>query len=195
VLGDRLRLEQILLNLLSNAVKFTPHGRVDLRVRVLARAGRQLRLRFEVQDTGIGIREEQMPHLFEAFEQADVSTTRRFGGTGLGLAISKRLALLMGGDIGADSREGAGSLFWVELPFQMTVTAPARGPRPRWPPPAPRPHPVPTGAGRASCWPRTTPPTRRWRACCCAAGAWTTPWPTTARRPCAWSRAAASTWC
>ncbi|MCO5977845.1 PAS domain S-box protein [Ideonella oryzae] len=123
VLGDRLRLEQILLNLLSNAVKFTPHGRVDLRVRVLARAGRQLRLRFEVQDTGIGIREEQMPHLFEAFEQADVSTTRRFGGTGLGLAISKRLALMMGGDIGAESRDGVGSLFWVELPFQTTGRA------------------------------------------------------------------------
>ncbi|WP_374587063.1 PAS domain S-box protein [Ideonella dechloratans] len=135
VLGDRLRLEQILLNLLSNAVKFTPHGRVDLRVRVLARQGRQLRLRFEVQDTGIGIREEQMLHLFEAFEQADVSTTRRFGGTGLGLAISKRLALLMGGEIGAESREGAGSLFWVELPFQVAAAAPIAVPAPAAPAP------------------------------------------------------------
>ena len=136
VLGDRLRLEQILLNLLSNAVKFTPHGRVDLRVRVLTREGRQLRLRFEVQDTGIGIRPEQMTHLFEAFEQADVSTTRRFGGTGLGLAISKRLALLMGGDIGVDSREGTGSLFWVELPFQMTAAAPSPAPTPAATPPS-----------------------------------------------------------
>ncbi|MCA6218475.1 PAS domain S-box protein [Ideonella sp. B7] len=135
VRGDRLRLEQILLNLLSNAIKFTPRGRIDLRVRRQPGDARRVRLRFEVEDTGIGMQAEQMDHLFEAFEQADASTTRRFGGTGLGLAISKRLALLMGGDIGAHSRFGAGSLFWVELPFTAVAQAPvptvAPGPAPQ----------------------------------------------------------------
>jgi CheY-like chemotaxis protein len=117
--GDRLRLEQVLLNLLSNAVKFTPAGRVGLQVRPLGPPAAGVTwLRFEVVDTGIGMTADQLDHVFEAFAQADVSTTRRFGGTGLGLAISKRLVQLMNGRIGAVSQPGQGSTFWVELPLQ-----------------------------------------------------------------------------
>jgi signal transduction histidine kinase/ActR/RegA family two-component response regulator len=116
--GDQLRLEQILLNLLSNAVKFTPGGRVWLRVRPLAPGW----LRFDVQDTGIGIEGKQLPQLFQPFEQADASTTRRFGGTGLGLAISHRLTQLMGGRIGVASQVHQGSCFWVELPLPRAAT-------------------------------------------------------------------------
>ncbi len=126
--GDRLRLEQILLNLLSNAVKFTAHGSVRLRVRPQAAqaqdAPQTARLRFEVQDKGIGIAPDQMARLFQPFEQADTSTTRRFGGTGLGLAISQRLATLMGGHIGASSQLGLGSTFWLELPFAIAQVTP-----------------------------------------------------------------------
>ncbi len=111
--GDRLRLEQILLNLLSNAVKFTPRGDVELRVAPLAPGW----LRFEVTDSGIGIDEAQLLQLFEPFEQADASTTRRFGGTGLGLAICHRLAPLMGGRISVSSQLGRGSRFCLELPL------------------------------------------------------------------------------
>jgi CheY-like chemotaxis protein len=130
--GDRLRLEQVLLNLLSNAVKFTPAGSVALRVRPLpapAPAG-AVWLRFEVVDTGIGMTADQVAHVFEAFAQADVSTTRRFGGTGLGLAISKRLVQLMNGRIGAVSQPGQGSTFWVELPLQPALGAQARAATP-----------------------------------------------------------------
>jgi PAS domain S-box-containing protein len=119
--GDRLRLEQVLLNLLSNAVKFTVRGRIELRVSVLAQEPEPLRLRFEVIDTGIGMSDEQQRHVFEAFAQADASTTRRFGGTGLGLAISKRLAQLMNGRIGVDSELGRGSCFWLELPLRRAL--------------------------------------------------------------------------
>ncbi len=111
--GDRLRLEQILLNLLSNAVKFTRGGHVGLRVAPLGPGW----LRFDVADTGIGIDDAQLPLLFKPFEQADASTTRRFGGTGLGLAICHRLAQLMGGRIGVTSRLGQGSRFRLELPL------------------------------------------------------------------------------
>lgn len=122
VYGDRVRLGQILLNLLSNAVKFTAAGEVRLRARVLDRVtGNGFIARFEVRDTGIGIRPEEMKRLFHAFEQADSSTTRRFGGTGLGLAISRELAELMGGRIGAESEVGRGSLFWVEVPLRRAV--------------------------------------------------------------------------
>lgn len=110
--GDPTRLSQILLNYLSNAVKFTDHGQITLRARLLEETEEGLRLRFEVEDSGIGIPAERLPHLFQSFEQADSSTTRKYGGTGLGLAISHRLAELMGGDAGAESQPGQGSTFW-----------------------------------------------------------------------------------
>ena len=117
--GDPMRLQQILLNFASNAVKFTESGHIVFKARILARQDEQIRVRFEVCDTGIGMDEEQRSRLFLAFEQADSSISRRFGGTGLGLAISKRLAEMMGGNIGVDSRPGQGSTFWMELPLQV----------------------------------------------------------------------------
>ncbi len=115
--GDALRLEQVLLNLVSNAVKFTHVGGVTLRVKPLEVLADQVRLRFEVEDTGIGMLPEQVAGLFQAYRQADGSIARRFGGTGLGLTISKQLVELMGGAIGVDREAGKGSTFWVELPF------------------------------------------------------------------------------
>lgn len=117
VRGDGLRLGQILLNFAANAVKFTERGHVVLRVRTVGDTPAGPRLRFEVLDTGIGLSEAQQARLFEAFEQAEASTSRVYGGTGLGLAISRRLAELMGGRIGVHSGLGEGSCFWVELPF------------------------------------------------------------------------------
>jgi len=111
--GDATRLGQALLNYLGNAVKFTEHGTITLRVRPLEITPDAALLRFEVTDTGMGIAPEDLPRLFHAFEQADSSTTRRFGGTGLGLAITRRLARLMGGDAGGDSTPGVGSTFWL----------------------------------------------------------------------------------
>jgi two-component system sensor histidine kinase/response regulator len=110
--GDPTRLRQALLNFAGNAVKFTAHGSIALRARVVADDGDRLSLRFEVEDTGIGIDPDVLPRLFEEFEQVDVSSTRKFGGTGLGLAITRRLARLMGGDVGVESAPGKGSLFW-----------------------------------------------------------------------------------
>jgi two-component system sensor histidine kinase/response regulator len=115
--GDPTRLSQALLNLLSNAVKFTDRGGIELRVQAQGNAAAQgsaLQVRFTVEDTGIGITPEQIGKLFGAFEQADSSTTRRFGGTGLGLAITRHLAQLMGGDVGVQSTLGRGSSFWFE---------------------------------------------------------------------------------
>ncbi len=111
--GDPTRLSQILINYLGNAVKFTGDGHVILRGRVLEERENDLLIRFEVEDTGIGIGGEQLSTVFDAFEQADLSTTRRYGGTGLGLAISKRLAEMMGGRVGVSSLLGRGSTFWV----------------------------------------------------------------------------------
>ena len=111
--GDATRLRQALLNFAANAVKFTAAGEVVLRVRLLGQDARGLLLRFEVQDTGIGIGPDELPRLFEPFAQVDASTSRRFGGTGLGLAINRRLAQLMGGEIGAGSQPGQGSIFWL----------------------------------------------------------------------------------
>ncbi len=149
VRGDRLRVEQILLNLLSNAVKFTAEGQVALTVSLEAEsapdgATAPALLRLSVSDTGIGIRSDRQAHLFEAFEQADVSTTRRFGGTGLGLAISRRLARLMGGDIEVRSTEGQGSTFTLVLPHEPALDAAPAPARERGAPPARSPEgPVP----------------------------------------------------
>jgi len=116
LVGDPLRLRQVLMNLVGNAIKFTERGEVSLNAAREVRAGREW-LRVEVRDTGIGISSEARARLFGAFEQADGSTTRRFGGTGLGLAISKKLVGLMGGEIGVDSTPGAGSTFWFSIPI------------------------------------------------------------------------------
>ena len=124
--GDAVRLGQGILNYLANAVKFTEHGRVVLSARVLEASDAEVLLRFEVTDTGIGIAPENISRLFHTFEQADSSTTRRFGGTGLGLAITRRLARMMGGDAGASSTEGVGSTFWMTVRLaRVPAAAPA----------------------------------------------------------------------
>ncbi len=110
--GDLTRLRQGLLNFAGNAVKFTQHGSIALRATLIETAGDRSLVRFEVEDTGIGIAPEVLPQLFQAFQQADASITRKFGGTGLGLAITRRLARMMGGDAGAESTLGVGSRFW-----------------------------------------------------------------------------------
>ncbi|MBL29229.1 MAG: hypothetical protein CMM50_16995 [Rhodospirillaceae bacterium] len=112
--GDPTRLQQILLNFLSNAIKFTAEGRIGLSVEAPGCAGM---LRFAVSDTGIGLSPEQQARLFQPFSQADASTTRQYGGTGLGLSIVKRLAELMGGEVGIDSALGRGAVFWIETPL------------------------------------------------------------------------------
>jgi len=110
--GDPTRLTQALLNLASNAIKFTQRGQVTLRCRLISEDAQGALIRFEVEDTGIGIAPAMIPRLFTAFEQADSSTTRRYGGSGLGLAITRHIAELMGGDVGVDSTPGKGSTFW-----------------------------------------------------------------------------------
>ncbi|HEY9193477.1 MAG TPA: PAS domain S-box protein [Methyloversatilis sp.] len=116
--GDTTRLRQALLNYAGNAVKFTERGTIWLRAALLDENQQGLLVRFEVEDTGIGIAPDKLPLLFESFTQADVSTTRRYGGTGLGLAITRRLARLMGGDAGASSVPGKGSTFWLTVRLQ-----------------------------------------------------------------------------
>ena len=116
--GDATRMRQALLNFAGNAVKFTAQGSVSIQAELLHDKGQDLLLRFTVADTGIGIAPERLPQLFQPFEQADASITRRFGGTGLGLAITRRLAQLMGGDTGADSTPGQGSRFWFTARLQ-----------------------------------------------------------------------------
>ncbi len=111
--GDVTRLRQVLLNFASNAIKFTENGSISLDGELLADEGEEMTCRFTVSDTGIGIRAEDTARLFNAFEQLDSSTTRRFGGTGLGLAIARHLAELMGGEVGVDSKPGVGSRFWI----------------------------------------------------------------------------------
>lgn len=110
--GDLTRLRQGLLNFAGNAVKFTEQGSITVRARIMGTENNHCLIRFEVEDTGIGIAPNVLPHLFQAFQQADASTTRQFGGTGLGLVITRRLAQMMGGNAGVESTVGAGSLFW-----------------------------------------------------------------------------------
>jgi PAS domain S-box-containing protein len=112
LIGDPLRLGQILINYCNNAVKFTERGEVSIVIRVQVQTDNEIVLYFAVHDTGIGLNEEQMGRLFHRFSQADTSITREFGGTGLGLAISKKLAELMGGEVGVESEPGLGSTFW-----------------------------------------------------------------------------------
>jgi CheY-like chemotaxis protein len=121
--GDPTRLRQALLNYAGNAVKFTERGHVTLRATLIGTSGDDLRLRFEVQDSGAGIDADTLAQLFRDFEQADASTTRRYGGTGLGLAITRRLAHLMGGEAGADSVPGVGSTFWFTALLQRATGA------------------------------------------------------------------------
>jgi len=113
--GDQTRLRQALLNYVGNAIKFTEQGTISLRAIKLEEDDDGILVRFEVQDTGIGIEPSQLSGLFEPFEQADASTTRKHGGTGLGLVITKRLAKLMGGEVGAESELGRGSTFWFSV--------------------------------------------------------------------------------
>ena len=124
LMGDRLRLQQILINLAGNAIKFTEYGEVVVRVSELSRDASSVRLRMEVTDTGIGIAEDKIEHILEAFSQAEASTARRFGGTGLGLVISKRLLALMDGQLQVSSTPGVGSRFWFEITLNLDDTVP-----------------------------------------------------------------------
>ena len=125
LLGDPLRLSQILVNFAGNSVKFTEHGEIDVIIRLRERNDDGVLLHFAVRDTGIGLTPEQMGRLFQSFQQADSSTTRKYGGTGLGLAISKRLAEQMGGEVGVESEPGQGSTFWFTARLGMGSQKPA----------------------------------------------------------------------
>ncbi len=120
IIGDSLRLTQVVMNLMSNAVKFTPpNGKIELEVSVKELNGERAKLEFVVSDNGIGMSEQQLLHLFKAFQQADISISKSYGGTGLGLAISKKIVRMMGGDINVDSELGEGSRFSVTALFEL----------------------------------------------------------------------------
>ena len=120
--GDGEKIEQVLNQFASNALKFTDHGSLTLRAKLLSEDKRKLRVRFEVEDSGIGISTEQAKRLFKAFEQVDSSTSRKYGGTGLGLALCRRLAYLLGGEVGVNSVPGQGSTFWLEIALEHRHT-------------------------------------------------------------------------
>ena len=124
LLGDPLRIRQILINYLANAIKFTKQGGITLCALLVDERDEAVELRFEVRDTGIGVDAEQQSRIFDAFEQAQHSTTREFGGTGLGLSISRKLARMMGGDAGVVSTPGQGSTFWFTAHLKRGTTLP-----------------------------------------------------------------------
>jgi signal transduction histidine kinase len=123
LVGDSMRLQQVLINLGGNAIKFTAQGQVVVSIKTLAQTPEDVVLHFSVQDTGIGIATEHQRHIFDGFSQAEASTTRRFGGTGLGLSICKRLVALMGGTLSVDSVPGVGSTFVFELTLPRATQA------------------------------------------------------------------------
>jgi signal transduction histidine kinase/DNA-binding response OmpR family regulator len=123
IIGDALRLRQVLTNLISNAVKFTAHGGIEVRVSITQAEGNALWLALAVRDTGIGIAPEQRQQIFDSFVQADVSTSRQYGGTGLGLSISRELCQLMGGDLTVDSEPGRGSVFLATVRIERVIGA------------------------------------------------------------------------
>lgn len=124
VIGDALRLQQILINLSGNAIKFTEQGQIVVAIKMLNQIGPQLHLRFSIQDSGIGISAEQQAHIFDSFSQAEASTTRRYGGTGLGLAICRRLVHMMGGELCVNSTLGEGSCFSFDIVLPVDVAVP-----------------------------------------------------------------------
>ncbi|MDP2761242.1 MAG: response regulator, partial [Sideroxyarcus sp.] len=126
LIGDPLRLGQILINYSNNAVKFTKQGEINIVIRLKEQTDKDVLIYCAVHDTGIGLTEEQMGRLFQSFSQADTSTTREFGGTGLGLAISRKLAKLMGGEVGVESKPGQGSTFWFTARLGKGVSQPRR---------------------------------------------------------------------
>lgn len=121
--GDPMRLRQVILNLLSNAIKFTDDGIIRISVKPLEEDDMNNTLLFDIEDTGIGIPEDKLSHIFDSFIQADGSTTRKYGGTGLGTTISKKLVEIMGGTIGAESKPGVGSRFWFTVPVKRQNAA------------------------------------------------------------------------
>src|SRR2546430_17153843 len=129
VRGDPLRLGQILTNLLGNAIKFTEQGSVVIRVASVAQTAKNVTMRFEVADTGVGISQTALSRIFEEFSQVDGSTTRKHEGSGLGLAISKQLVEMMGGNIHVESVLGTGSTFWFTTSFEKQAAQPHQAPR------------------------------------------------------------------
>ncbi|MCH1919264.1 ATP-binding protein [Shewanella sp. A3A] len=143
VIGDPLRIKQVLINFVSNAIKFTHQGGISLRVAAEAMPDQRLSLRFSVTDSGIGLSQAEQQKIFDSFQQADSSTTRKYGGTGLGLAISKHIVELMHGEIGVESHLDQGSTFWFSLKLPLTTwqTVHISEQPPLDPPPAPSERP------------------------------------------------------